>query len=56
MESEGPPVTAPASTSFGTTLIQSTISNLQGHLEQEYAADGYRAEIVIPLGSASPED
>lgn len=55
VESGGPPVTPPASTSFGTTLIQSTISNLQGHLEQEYAAEGYRAEIVIPLGNASPE-
>lgn len=56
-ENGGPPVTAPATTGFGSSLIESTIIyGLRGQLEQQYAADGYRAEIVIPLGSASPED
>ncbi len=56
VESGGPPVTEPASASFGTTLVRSTISKLDGHLEQEYAPDGYRAEIVIPLRSGFVED
>lgn len=57
VESGGPAVTAPATTGFGSTLIQSTIIyGLRGQLEQQYAADGYRAEIVIPLGSAAQED
>lgn len=57
VESGGPPVTAPATTGFGSTLVQSTIIyGLRGRLEQEYTADGYRAEIIIPLGNASVED
>jgi two-component sensor histidine kinase len=51
----GPPVTAPAATGYGTTLIRSTMSySLQGELELEYNPTGLRAEIVIPLGGASP--
>lgn len=55
VESGGPPVTAPTTTGYGTQLIQSaTTYSLGGHVEQNYATDGLRAEIVIPLGSASP--
>jgi len=50
-ESGGPPVAAPIKTGYGTELIRSTIGySLRGRVEQQYAADGFRAEIVIPLG------
>jgi two-component sensor histidine kinase len=53
-ESGGPPVTKPDVTGFGTRLIRSTIAhNLQGELEHEYASEGYRAQITVPLGTAS---
>lgn len=56
-ENGGPPVASPARTGYGTELIQSAIDySLGGHVEQNYAADGLQAEIVIPLGSASPAD
>jgi two-component sensor histidine kinase len=55
VESGGPAVTIPATTGFGTTLIESTITySLGGQLEQEYAPEGFRAEIMIPLGSYAP--
>lgn len=54
VESGGPPVSPPASTGYGTKLIQSATSySLGGQVEQEYAVGGLEAEIVIPLGSAS---
>lgn len=53
----GPVVTAPTTTGYGTTLIRATTTyNLGGELELDYARDGFRAEIVIPLGGAFPED
>jgi len=55
VESGGPRVTTPAKTGFGTELIQSaTIYSLGGEVEQNYTEGGLQAEIVIPLGSASP--
>jgi two-component sensor histidine kinase len=54
VESGGPPVSPPASTGYGTRLIRATITyNLQGSVELDYAADGLRAEIVIPLGNGA---
>ncbi|MEG3178908.1 HWE histidine kinase domain-containing protein [Sphingomonas sp. RB3P16] len=54
-ECGGPAVIAPVGTGYGTTLIQSTVSyGLRGTLEQEFAANGLRAEILIPIGSATP--
>lgn len=54
VESGGPPVAPPATTGYGTQLIQSaTTYSLGGRVEQDYAAGGLEAEIVIPLGSAS---
>lgn len=51
VETGGPPVIQPTTTGYGTKLIQSTIAyGLRGQFEQEYATDGYRAEIVIPIG------
>jgi two-component sensor histidine kinase len=57
VERDGPAVTEPAKAGYGTQLMQSTvIYNLRGQLERHYAADGFRAEIVIPLGDASLQE
>jgi two-component sensor histidine kinase len=57
VESGGPPVTPPATSGYGTQLIQSaTTYSLGGHVEQKYAAGGLETEIVIPLGGASRPD
>jgi two-component sensor histidine kinase len=54
-ESGGPPVIPPAATGYGTQLIQSTTTySLGGRVEQEYARDGLKVEIAVPLGKASP--
>jgi PAS domain S-box-containing protein len=54
VESGGPPVIAPATEGYGTTVIWSTTTyNLGGQLELDYPAEGLRAEIVIPLGGAT---
>lgn len=53
-ESGGPAVNPPATTGYGTQLIQSAVSySLGGRVEQNYAATGLESEIVIPLGKAS---
>lgn len=57
LETGGPSVMAPATTGYGSSLIQSTITyNLRGKLEQEYLPSGFRAEIVIPVGGVALED
>lgn len=57
VESGGPPVSPPTATGYGTTLIRATTTyNLHGDLELNYAPEGFRAEIVIPLGGASPDE
>ncbi len=49
VDSGGPAVVA--TTGYGTQLIQSaTTYSLGGRVEQDYAAGGLEAEIVIPLG------
>ncbi|TIT58479.1 MAG: histidine kinase, partial [Mesorhizobium sp.] len=54
VESGGPPVTPPATTGYGTELIQSaTTYSLGGQVEQKYLVGGLETEIVIPLGSAA---
>ena len=54
VESGGPPVTPPATTGYGTQLIQAaTTYSLGGQVEQKYGVGGLETEIVIPLGSAS---
>jgi two-component sensor histidine kinase len=56
-ENGGPSVISPSTTGYGTELIRSSIGyGLGGHVEQTYAAGGLQAEIVIPLGRASPAD
>ncbi|RVD64121.1 PAS domain-containing sensor histidine kinase [Mesorhizobium sp. M7A.F.Ca.ET.027.03.2.1] len=55
VESGGPAVAPPTTTGYGTKLIQAaTTYSLGGRVEQDYAAGGLEAEIVIPLGIASP--
>ncbi|MGT2468583.1 hypothetical protein ACVOMV_33195 [Mesorhizobium atlanticum] len=47
--SGGPPVRKPASTGYGTQLIQFAIAyNLGGNVEQNYRTEGFEAEIVVP--------
>ena len=53
VESGGPPVAEPTATGFGTHLIQFTAAHsLRGQVRQDYASDGLRVEILIPLGKA----
>lgn len=54
VESGGPPVTPPATTGYGTRLIQSAIAyGLGGQMEQEFAVGGLEAEIVLPLDASA---
>ncbi|MBB3974411.1 HWE histidine kinase domain-containing protein [Hansschlegelia beijingensis] len=49
-ESGGPAVVSPDRKGYGSELIRTAISyTLHGQLGQEYASDGYRAEIAVPL-------
>ena len=53
VERGGPPVSEPETTGYGSKLIQhATTYSLGGQVEQAYAAGGFEAEIVIPLGKA----
>ena len=65
-ETDGPPVSAPRRTGFGTRLIHSSIEyDLKGKVELVYDPAGFRADITIPgrhvqfgvesLAEASPE-
>ncbi|WIW90240.1 sensor histidine kinase (plasmid) [Sphingobium sp. V4] len=50
----GPPVNTPTAPGYGTHLIQwTTTYSLRGKVDLEYASDGLKAEIVIPLGCLS---
>jgi two-component sensor histidine kinase len=49
-ESDGPPVSTPTKTGYGTKLIQSAITySLRGTMEHIYAPGGLKADIAIPL-------
>jgi two-component sensor histidine kinase len=53
-ESGGPPVAPPASSGFGTQLIEFAVSReLGGRVELNYAPAGLALEIVVPLGPVS---
>lgn len=53
-EGGGPPVAPPASSGFGTQLIEFAVSReLGGRVELNYAPAGLVVEIVAPLGSVS---
>lgn len=47
VESDGPPVTPPATTGFGSRLIRSAIAI--GEVKQTYAPEGLEVEIIIPM-------
>ena len=51
LESKGPELTgAPDTAGFGTTLIGLSIERqMRGTIEREYAADGFRARMTVPL-------
>ncbi|MGC5844549.1 HWE histidine kinase domain-containing protein [Mesorhizobium abyssinicae] len=56
-ESGGPKVIPPASTGFGTKLIQFAIAyDPGGKVEPTYAATGLKVQMVIPLTRASQQD
>lgn len=53
-ESGGPQVAPPATSGFGTQLIEFAVtSELGGQVEQNYASTGLVVEIVVPLSSVS---
>jgi two-component sensor histidine kinase len=53
-ESGGPPVAPPASSGFGTQLIEFAVNReLGGRVELNYAPAGLAVEIVVPLGPVS---
>lgn len=53
-ERGGPPVSPPHTSGYGSRLIQSaTIHGLGGQVEQDYAQDGLRVEIRIPLAAGA---
>ncbi|WBH16231.1 PAS domain-containing sensor histidine kinase [Sphingomonas radiodurans] len=55
-ESNGPPVTPPTTTGYGTQLIESTITySLFGTIKTDYAKSGVQVDIVIPLDEGSPK-
>ena len=48
-EQDGPPVLPPARKGFGTTIIEHSVPyDLGGKAETQYAADGFRADFLIP--------
>lgn len=49
-ESDGPPVTKPSRQGFGSRLLQRVLTTqVQAHVESEYAADGFRLVMQAPL-------
>lgn len=56
-EHGGPAVAAPARQGFGSRFIVHSISSeLKGHTKLDYAADGLRCTIKIPLHAAIPQN
>lgn len=48
-ESGGPEITAPSKTGFGSTLLETTISRHHGTIERDWAKDGLKVRIRLPL-------
>lgn len=48
-EADGPPVTAPAATGFGTRLITLAVRQVDGSLERVFDPTGVRLELSLPL-------
>jgi two-component sensor histidine kinase len=54
-EEGGSPVSPPDHTGYGTQLLEAmTTYSLGGQFERDYAKDGLRAEILIPLATTPP--
>jgi two-component sensor histidine kinase len=51
MEEGGPPVHPPARRGFGSRLIEQSMRGLGGTARMDYASDGLRCEIMMPLES-----
>lgn len=49
LEQDGPKVSAPAKFNFGSRLIKQSLAQIGASLEAEYAEDGYRYVIAIPM-------
>ena len=50
-EQDGPPVQKPTRRGFGSRLIEQSMKALGGNARMDYAADGFRCEIRMPLES-----
>jgi two-component sensor histidine kinase len=48
-EMDGPPVTSPAKSGFGTTLIERVLGRSQGGAKFEFAPEGVRCTFEVPL-------
>jgi two-component sensor histidine kinase len=47
----GPPVTPPSRTGFGTKLLQAiAVHDFGGHVKLEYPPEGFKCEVLLPLG------
>lgn len=49
LEQDGPKVSAPTKFNFGTRLIKQSLAQIDASLEAEYAEDGYKYVITIPM-------
>jgi|GEM_PF-845037 len=55
VETGGPAVTVPKTTGYGTQLIEAVAScTLGGRVTQDFAADGLRVEVAVPLRGPRP--
>jgi len=56
-ESGGPPVSQPASTGFGSRLIERMLGNdFSGEVHMSYGADGVTCELIAPLSALNQSD
>lgn len=51
LEQDGPKVSAPAKFNFGSRLIKQSLAQIDASLEAEYAEDGYRYVLTIPMAA-----
>lgn len=48
-ETDGPPVTPPARTGFGSRLVTTLMRNLRGTVDTQYRPSGVRVELAFPI-------
>jgi two-component sensor histidine kinase len=56
LERDGPAVTAPAKSGFGTTLIEHSLKGVGGEVVLQYDPGGLSCRILMPLASVSEGD